>query len=273
MRKAVLAPCLVLLLQLGPHPAICSPSLPSFVHPARVDALRSRTGRPFAADGCEHKTRLEATRAHRLVRFLRGIELPAFGETRRLREMAYAANKRRARKCINNTIDNGELNSSGTFMAILNCALEDVGLPRANSRRGRIKALAEIYASRPFRRYEVSARALERIWQQCCKDGRGFEQFYLDMWSEIDNGNYAHVQRCYGDPLWIDLEDESNLDAMHEMAKELGVQAISDNRLGVWEFAEEEEEPDPYELYCDVKGDKETRQTTTPKHAGGAGES
>ncbi|CEM04575.1 unnamed protein product [Vitrella brassicaformis CCMP3155] len=168
--------------------------------------------------------------------------------------MMYTANKRRARECINNTIDNGGLNSRGTFMAMLNCALEDVGLPRAGNERGRIKALAGVYASRPFRHMEVSARALERIWQQCCKDGRNFGQFYLDMWSEIDNGNYAHVQRCYGDPLWIDLKDESNLDAMHEMAEELGVRAISDKRLGVWEFAEEE--ADPHALYIEDSQDK-----------------
>mmetsp|Transcript_37073 Transcript_37073/g.106086 ORF Transcript_37073/g.106086 Transcript_37073/m.106086 type:complete len:166 (-) Transcript_37073:1409-1906(-) len=118
---------------------------------------------------------------------------------------------------------------------------ESLSLTFSGDVRESIKALAEVYASRPFSHIEVSARALERIWQQCCKDGRNFEQFYLDMWSEIDNGNYAHVQRCYGDPLWIDLKDESNLDAMHEMAKELNVEAISINRLGKWKLATPEE--------------------------------
>ncbi|CEM04562.1 unnamed protein product [Vitrella brassicaformis CCMP3155] len=244
MKRVLGVRCLVLLLQLGPHPAICSPSLPSFVHPARVNALRSRTGRPFAADGSEHKTRLEATRAHRLVRFLRGIELPAFGDSRRLREMMYAANHRRPRDHIGQTILNGLLDSRGTFMAWLGSALEDVGLTMSDGPpdpvRESIKALAEVYASRPFRHIEVSARALERIWQQCCKDGRNFEQFYLDMWSEIDNGN-EEPERCFGPPMWIDLEDESSLDAMHEMAKELNVEAISINRLGKWKLATPEE--------------------------------
>ena len=133
MKRVLGVSCIVLLLQLGPHPAICSPSLPSFVHPARVNALRSRTGRPCATDGCEHKTRLEATRAHRLVRFLRGIELPAFGDSRRLREMMYAANHRRPRDHIAQTIQNGFLGSRGIFMAWLGSALDDVGTSERGS--------------------------------------------------------------------------------------------------------------------------------------------
>mmetsp|Transcript_52312 Transcript_52312/g.131482 ORF Transcript_52312/g.131482 Transcript_52312/m.131482 type:complete len:155 (-) Transcript_52312:166-630(-) len=131
----------------------------------------------------------------------------------------------------------------------------DPGLPFSGDVRESIKALAEVYASRPFRHIEVSARALERIWQQCCKDGRNFEQFYLDMWSQINNGSEAHVQEAYGVPLWIELEDESSLDTMHMMAEELDVVAISENRLGNWEISDEE--PDPHALYCDVvEGDK-----------------
>mmetsp|Transcript_52310 Transcript_52310/g.131470 ORF Transcript_52310/g.131470 Transcript_52310/m.131470 type:complete len:108 (-) Transcript_52310:549-872(-) len=84
----------------------------------------------------------------------------------------------------------------------------DPGLPFSGDVRESIKALAEVYASRPFRHIEVSARALERIWQQCCNDGRDFAQFYTDMWSEIDNGNEEHRQRCFGPPMWIDLQDK-----------------------------------------------------------------
>ncbi|CEM38917.1 unnamed protein product [Vitrella brassicaformis CCMP3155] len=84
----------------------------------------------------------------------------------------------------------------------------DPGLPFSGDVRESIKALAEVYASRPFSHIEVSAKALERIWQQCCKDERDFAQFYTDMWSEIDNGNEEHRQRCFGPPMWIDLQDK-----------------------------------------------------------------
>ncbi|CEM04547.1 unnamed protein product [Vitrella brassicaformis CCMP3155] len=172
--------------------------------------------------------------------------------------MVHATNKQRPFDRIWLAEEHGGLNCRGTFMVLMDCALEDVGLTTRGPPdpvRQNIKALAEVYASRPFSHIEVSARALERIWQQCCKDERDFEQFYLDMWSQINNGSEAHVQEAYGVPLWIELEDESSLDTMHMMAEELDVVAISENRLGNWEISDEE--PDPHALYCDVvEGDK-----------------